>query len=278
MSKEHQSDQMIINTILRGGKERESTLKYLFHHRHFRETTAEIVFKAGGDHEHQETVFEACIIQLDKQIRRSLYSEKSLLDFFQNQTRVQWCLLLQRNQPDRHKVLGKLGDDPDLKRQIRAVVMKNSGNLEDAEDCFQNGLELLDKQLTEGKYRGGAIKGFFYQTCYNLWRNELKKRRTVPMADEALHQPVELEDPLTVYESNLSRQLLDEILQRLGASCQKILNLKYFIMDQLSMDEIAVQMGLKNAQNASNTLTKCRKKLWELLVEHEHPYLWTRNT
>ena len=278
MYKEPYSDKLIIKFILSGEQERNMALKYLFNHQTFRKITTEMVTNGGGNKQNVESIFEDCLIQLDRLIRRFQYYEESFSQFFEKQAKLSWCQELQVNETTRNEVLNKLGSDQDLKRQVRAVVTKNSGKIQDAEDCYQSGLLLLNKQLSEGKYKGGAIKGFFYQSCYNLWRNELKKYRTVPLPDEYQNFNKSKEDPSTIMESKRNAELLDKVFNKLGDSCQKILELKYFIIDQLSMSEIAAQMGLKNAQNASNTLSKCRKRLWELLNEYEHPYVWIRST
>jgi predicted DNA-binding protein YlxM (UPF0122 family) len=55
------------------------------------------------------------------------------------------------------------------------------------------------------------------------------------------------------------------------------MRLKFFVIDNFSMEEIAQQMGLKNAQIAANALSKCRKSLKELLKQHKTSFEWIRN-
>jgi len=131
----------------------------------------------------------------------------------------------------------------------------------------------LDTNIKEGKYQGGALKGYFYHICFNLWRNELKKSKAQLIEDYQAHDPVTNTDPLIELERKERALLLNRLFEELGEQCRKIINLKYLIIDQYSMGDIAGQMGFKNAQIASNALNKCRKRLWDLLQEHKQAAL-----
>ena len=131
--------------------------------------------------------------------------------------------------------------------------------------------------MNEGKFRGGAVKGFFYQVCYNLWRNELKRNKTLPLPEDGTDLTISTLDPQEELERKERSRLLDALFNRLSESCQKILRLKFFIIDNYSLEEIAQQMGYKNAQIAANTLSKCRKRLWVLLEKQKPSFEWIRN-
>ena len=276
MNKKRYLNRNIVKDILAGGEERDQTLKYLLLSSGYSEIVYRIVKEeGGGEKEKAEDVFEDCLITLDRKIRRyEIKEDDSLTGYFEEEAKHIWSEKLQQEKITRDKVLKWVNEDNKLRQQIYQAIMKNSGKSEDAEDCYQNGIILLDSKLKEGKYNGGAMKGFFYQLCFNLWRNELKRSKPQPIDNNELNKPVTKEDPARVLEKKELALLLNHLFEKLGESCKKMMQLKYFIIDKYTMDEIAVQMGYKNAQIASNALSKCRKRLWELMQEHKQEISW----
>ncbi len=274
MNRQRYSDQQLISSIVKGGEERNQTIEYLFHHDSFQAIVTDTVVNAGGNKDYGKTVFKDCIIQLDKIVRRKKYTFPSLEQFFEQVAKQSWCRMLLTDTTARDHVISFLSVDKELKGKIKSTIVRNSGSEDDANDIFQNGLLLINDHLKEGKFRGGAVKGFFYQVCYNLWRNELKKHKMQPLPDDGMDVSVTFIDPQIELERKERAILLDQVFQQLGESCQKILRLKFLVIDQYTMEEIAVKMGFKNAQIASNTLSKCRKKLWKLLQEHKSEFSW----
>ncbi len=266
MLKVEYSDSKIVKDINAGGVLRDQALKHLLLRSEYSLKVKQTIKNDGGSEEKSETVFETCLVRLDKKIRRHEWNiDDSVCEYLESEAKRIWCIELMQNDYSRKKVMEWINADNKLKKQIIRAIMQNSGKYEDAEDCFQNGLIYLDAKLIEGKYQGGAMKGYFYQICFNLWRNELKKSKNLSIEDYSKNDPQTTSDPLKELENKENADLLNKAFQELGESCQKIITLKYFIVDQFTMDEIARQMGFKNAQIASNTLNKCRKKLWEML-------------
>jgi len=274
MNREQFTDQQIIQAIQHGGEERNTVIRYLFDHAGYRSKAHEIVEKGGGNKVYASLAYENCLIQLDKVVRRKQYKSENLAQFFESMARIMWCRELISNSTARKTVLENVSSDIELQGKIRASVLSNSGSHEDAQDIYQNGLMLIDDHMKNGKFRGGAVKGFFYQVCYNLWRNELKRHKAISLPEDGLDLTVTTVDPQEELERKEKSELLKKLFDQLSESCQKIFRLKFFVMDKYSMDEIARQMGLKNAQIAANTLSKCRKHLRELLNQHKPSFEW----
>ncbi len=270
IEREHYSDKMLIENILKGGIARDQALKYLLIRSSYPSTIKSIIMEGGGDSGNAERIVEDCIILFDRKVRRfELDRNLSLTQFFTEEAKHLWTEQLMTDKDTRDWVIERIHADRKLERQIGIAIRKQSGKHEDAEDCYQNGIILLNSNLQEGKYRGGAIKGYFYKLCFNIWRNELKKHKPDPLEYESEQSPATFDDPQHILERKEQSDILRRLFRNLDASCRKIIRLKYFIIDQLSMEEIAREMGLKNAQNAANALSKCRKKLWELVQKHK---------
>lgn len=277
MSKEQFSDQQIVLAIQQGGEEREAVLKYLFRHERYRQQTESVVEKGGGDEKYAKLVYENCLIELDKIVRRKQYSDSSLESYFDKTSRILWCSELTSSESARGLVLNHLAKDKDLRRKIQFSVLNNSGSEEDAQDIYQNGLMLIDDHMKNGKFRGGTVKGFFYQACFNLWRNELKRKKCISLPDDGTELTVTNIDPQEVMERKERAELLKKVFNELNKRCQEVLRLRFFVIDKYSMADIARIMGLKNAQNAANALSKCRTQLRNLLMQHESAYQWIQN-
>ena len=278
MNKEQFTDQQLLKAIRQSAEEREKAAKYLFHHEGFRSIVSEIVEKGGGNDSYETLVFENCLIQLDKLVRRNQYTANNLATFFESEARLNWSKVLISDVNARQIALNFLAIDKDLKGKIHTSIRKNSGTNEDAQDIYQNGLILINKHLQEGKFRGGAIKGFLYQVCYNLWRNELKKSKTMPLPEDGVDFSAStFIDPQEVLEQKERAKLLDKLFEQLSESCRKLLRLKFLVIDNFSMGEISQKMGFKNAQIAANALSKCRKRLWTLLEKHKPAFEWIRS-
>lgn len=273
---EYSQQQQLIQAILSGGQKRDHALKHLFNDTHAFEVVQQVIENGGGNDNYTRQIFKECLVEFDQQVRRYKYKYDNFSTFLEEISRVQWIKLLSSTETARSWVLNTIGHDKQLEGKIHSLIIKNSGSLEDAQDTYQNGLIQIDKQMKEGKFRGGAVKGFFYQVCFNLWRNELKKNKMQPLSDDGMELHITEIDPQKVLERKEYTRLLDEIFNKIGDKCHKILRLKYFVIDQLDMEDIAMKMGFKNAQIASNTLSKCRKKLWELLQDHKPELEWIR--
>lgn len=269
MCREQFTNEQLFAALRSEGAEREQALKYLFRHEQYRELVEGIVEKGGGNEESQSLIYKNCIIQLDKVVRTQAHFADNLADFFESEAKIAWCSELIINDVARKYVLQFLAIDEELRGKIYAAIRNNSGSAEDAADIYQNGLILIETHIRGGKYRGGAIKGYFYTLCFNLWRNDLKKIKEEPQDENTAELSANSIDPQKILERKEYADFLANIFSQLGESCRQILRLKFFVVDRYTMDEIAKKMGFKNAQIASNTLSKCRKQLWILLNNNE---------
>jgi len=145
-------------------------------------------------------------------------------------------------------------------RMMLRLVLKNSGTEEEAQDVFQDSLILFwqkvhlpDFQLTS------KISTFLYSICYNLWRKELEKKSRLSREekDEAVVEDWDKQERI---------QIVNACINKLGATCKKIL--QYYYFDELSMNDIAQQMGFSNADTAKTKKYKCKKELDELIKKH----------
>ncbi len=151
------------------------------------------------------------------------------------------------------------------KDPIFNMVVNNSGDPEDAEDIFQDGLIVLYHQIKKGSHElNCSLKTYLYSICRNLWLKKLRtSSRVVKLSDTLKHYiPIE-ESSLRTLEENEQKKVISEFLDQLGEGCKTILTKFYF--EKIKMTEIAQRMGLANEQVAKNKKSGCMKKLKVLM-------------
>jgi len=149
---------------------------------------------------------------------------------------------------------------------LKAYVLDNSGDFQDAEDIFQEVIVCFINLVKADKFRGeSSIKTFLYSINRNLWLNELKKRGRSQVRELKYEQKKEEAEPgadLAIESKETSARLMTAIGE-LGDTCKKILVLFYF--ESRSMKEILSALSYENEQVVRNKKYKCLKKLEEAI-------------
>ena len=156
------------------------------------------------------------------------------------------------------------------RKAIEAFVAKNNGSHDDAEDLLQEALVILWERVRAGRFEYNAkLNTFLYATVKNIWLRRLaRQRREIPSTGD-LPQMAN-QDPSILEELIESEQakLIQDALNKLGEPCRKLLLLFYW--EELSMEEIAQEMGFANAKTVKSKKYQCKKALEKLLKEYEH--------
>jgi len=167
----------------------------------------------------------------------------------------------------RQKALREIYGDNELKRKVILFVRSRSGNADDGQDMFHEGIIVLDRNIREGKFRGESpLKGYLYAICRFLWMNQWRKKaHTTLGADVVLaNEPDEYTPEITLITQE-RKDLLTHLLQQLGERCQKILELWKL---SYSMEEIADSLGFSSADMARKAKYRCHVSLVELVRQN----------
>ena len=164
----------------------------------------------------------------------------------------------------RQKAIAYIYRDKALKNQIIAFVKRNSGSAEDGIDIFHEGIIALDDNIRKGKYQEeGKLQAYLFSICRFLWLNKIKRNKKMVYTDELSQlDKVAYDTPESLSMSEEQKNLLGEVLSRLGEKCEKILELWKL---SYSMEEIAQKVGLKNAGVARRQRYNCYQKLMQIL-------------
>lgn len=169
--------------------------------------------------------------------------------------------------PQRQAAIRFLYNRGNLRHRVIQFVKANSGNEQDGQDMFHEGIIVLDRNLRTGKFRGeSSLDGYLYSICRFQWMNQIRKNTRVDLQEDN----TQLDETVTDNPESLSmdaekKAILERVLTQLGERCQKILSLWKL---NYSMQEIADQLGFSSAAMATKNKYKCHKSLLKFLEEH----------
>ena len=161
------------------------------------------------------------------------------------------------------RVLSKIYEKYSYK--IVAMVKKNSGNADDAQDIIQETLVTIYHQAKEkGFVLTCPFDAYFYLLCKRRWLNELKKRgnNKVTIIDDVTSITEEQEqqaEETEVFEQQ--HQLFELKFKELGQKCQELLKTSFKIK---SMEKVAEILGVTYGY-ARKKKSQCMGKLTQLV-------------
>src|SRR5450631_59527 len=151
----------------------------------------------------------------------------------------------------------------------RSFIMGKGGTEQDADDIFQETVVSFIDSVQKAKFRQeSGIRTFLISISKNLWYNEIRRRQRAGNREKLFDSDREQEDAgisEIIQDRELKKQL-NQLLQDLGDSCRKILELFYY--ENLSMKEIVSHLHYENEQVVRNKKYKCLNQLTEKMKQN----------
>jgi len=170
--------------------------------------------------------------------------------------------------PTLNKVMRCLYKKSGIKTQVQHYVLSNSGNEQDAEDVYQEGICALIMNIRGGKYKGNAaIKHYLYKICMNTWLKRLHKVKLARKYVSNSTNPVVIDYDTPDKQLSRSNRMLqiDEMMGRCDPNAKNVLSLWRL---SYSFQEIADELQLKNAATARKIKFNALKKLAVLVNDY----------
>ena len=142
-------------------------------------------------------------------------------------------------------------------------MQDRQGVLEDTEDIFNDTLLIILKKIENNTLTiTSEFQTFFIAICKNLWRQKLRKKSQMPIADDITIE--ELID--TPYDPAKDRihQIYLSCVEKLDSKCRELIKLK---TENKSNSDIARMMNFKNTQAVADKKNSCIKKLAKMVAE-----------
>lgn len=163
---------------------------------------------------------------------------------------------------------------------LRRLTSKYSGlTLADAENLYQDAFLAVYENLKAGKVKDETSwSNYIFRIGMNLASKEWRRAgrtdsydiadsiydadafsSTARKVEELLHTLPETESDIPLVKDSTAQSLLGDELSHIPEPCNSILILFYY--EQLSMEEIAMRTGYKNATTAKSKKNQCMKDL-----------------
>lgn len=151
----------------------------------------------------------------------------------------------------------------------KTFIMSKGGTEQDADDIFQETIVSFIDCVQKKKFRQeSGVRTFLVSISKNLWYNEIRKRQREENRGKLFEMNREQTEPAVV-EAIQYREMkleLNRMLQDLGESCKKILELFYY--ENMSMKEIVTHLHYENEQVVRNKKYKCLNQLTESMKQN----------
>ena len=148
-------------------------------------------------------------------------------------------------------------------RLVHRYVISHNGNLQDAQDIYQEVMLAFYMNALAGKlsYLHGKLSTYLHKIAQNCWHSRLRIHEPIKGALNLTDYPIEQSTNIAGEDA-----LLEQLINALDERCRLILKLYYF--NELSMKEVAAWVGLSGAESARKHKCNCLAKLRTLASEY----------
>lgn len=157
---------------------------------------------------------------------------------------------------------------------ILALVEKNSGTFQDAEDIFQDGLVAIYLRCRDRELLlNCTLRSYFYAVCRNLWLQRLERKYKVLYNSDLVlkecDETYNVKDNL-VREQKLARhRIFWKHFRELPEDCQKVLMM---YMDKVPFRQVASKLGFTDEHSAKMRKYLCKKLIRRRIIQDpEYP-------
>ncbi len=147
---------------------------------------------------------------------------------------------------------------------VQSFILHNNGSYDDARDIFQEAvIALYEKAQSDSFVLTCQIKTYVYSICRRLWLKRLQQLGRYSNQVDSLEETIPVEEDLDIHEKrNAEFAIMDRAMSSLGEPCKSLLEGYY--LKKMGMQELAVEFGYTNADNAKNQKYKCLMRLKKL--------------
>jgi len=147
---------------------------------------------------------------------------------------------------------------------IQSFIVNNNGSADDARDIFQEAMVVLYEKSKDSSFiLNCQIRTYVYSVSRRLWLKKLQQQSKYSTKVEHLEESVVVEDDIEEHEKKDNDfVLMEQAMGKIGEPCKSLLDAYY--LQKKSMQDIAVNFGYTNADNAKTQKYKCLLRLKKL--------------
>lgn len=153
--------------------------------------------------------------------------------------------------------------------KVRAFVIKNNGQQQDAEDVFQKALMQLAVRYKKEPFEiTSSFEAYLFTVCKNLWRRELNKSKLRVTNNDFIEPKDDNEDIAMALLEQKRWDLFNDCLNLISENCKQILKLFFA---KIPYAEIMNKFEYNSETVVRQRVFKCKNKLKEL-VRGDHRF------
>jgi len=147
---------------------------------------------------------------------------------------------------------------------IQSLIVNNNGSADDAQDIFQEAMVVLYEKVRTGSFELNCqLKTYLYSVSKRLWLKRLQQNSRLWSQEIDPETTIQVDEEIATHEKRDAEfELMSQAIQRLGEPCKSLLEAYY--LKKMNMQDIALQFGYTNSDNAKNQKYKCLMRLKKL--------------
>jgi RNA polymerase sigma factor (sigma-70 family) len=147
---------------------------------------------------------------------------------------------------------------------VQALIINNNGSVDDAKDVFQEAMMVLyEKAQSEDFELNCQIKTYLYSVSRRLWLKRLAHQSRFSLHEDHSLEHVMVDEDTDEHEKrDIEFSMMEKAINSLGEPCRSLI--EAFYLQKKSMQEIAMNFGYTNADNAKSQKYKCLVRLKKL--------------
>ena len=152
--------------------------------------------------------------------------------------------------------------------RISKFVQNNNGNVEDAEDIFQDAMMVLVEKLRQDDFQlTASIDTYTYAICKNLWLKKLRNRNYELSIEQIQSSDFIHEIDKSIESEKTYWEKLKGYLIKITNHCNRLIHDIFF--KEKTIEQIQKDYGYSSKHNAQNQKYKCVEQIRRVKEEEE---------
>jgi len=144
---------------------------------------------------------------------------------------------------------------------IQGFILNNNGSVDEARDIFQEAMIVLYEKALTGQFELTCqLRTYIFSVCRRLWLKRLQQMNRFSNNTDNIAETISVEEEIEAHEKhNSDINLMENAMSKLGEPCKSLLDAYY--TQKKNMQDIAIEFGYTNADNAKTQKYKCLMRL-----------------
>jgi RNA polymerase sigma factor (sigma-70 family) len=152
--------------------------------------------------------------------------------------------------------------------KVHRYIRKSGGQLEDAQDAFQDAVMTFYRQVVKGDYvLKTEIDGYLYTVAKNNWLGKLRREKGRFNKDGIVPEVESDESTIEPLQTKERDSLVSKAFASVGERCKELLTKT--IYEGLSLKEVVNQLGFSTIDAAKTKNYKCKQRLIQKIKDNK---------